>query len=375
MSAMSRFEPTLPVQIDPFIQLGNLAAFMLHLDRALAKAMETDAPLAILQLDLDAFAQLNDVHGRETGDETIVRVATALRAISARQGLEQAAPTLAFRIGGDEFALVLPGADRAAAQAVAEEIIAHDALTGIALSIGVAVAEPGTLDLGTILLAAAEGLRQAKERGGACFVVQPPAVPPTEASALIGQLARQLATTQRHLEEAYQLALTDPVTSLPNQRALHRFLEAEVPRAIRHRHALALLLVDGDNLKAYNERLGYAGGDKWIRALGELLARTTRASDLTARWRSGDEFIIALPETTRAAAGLLAERIRMAVERLSDQLPMPVTVSIGVAAFPDDATTIEGLLNRVEKANGLAKSLGKNQVVMTSLGHAEAEVV
>ncbi len=93
-----------------------------------------------------------------------------------------------------------------------------------------------------------------------------------------------------------------------------------------------------------------------------MLFDQTRASDLTGRWRVGDEFIIVMPETNREAALQAAERIRLAVESTSAQLPLPATISIGLAAYPGDGTTREALLNRAEEANGLAKRRGKNQI-------------
>ena len=360
---MSGLVPEAPLQVlrDPSTDLGNMLAFLTRLDRALARVVEQSVPLAVLMLDLDRFSDLNDRIGRDAGDEAIRRVATALKEVACHLAEDTAAA--AFRLGGDEFALLVPGADVSMARAIAAQLLAHEALVDLSLSIGISLGLPGDGELGRVLLDADGALRAAKAQGGRRIVLyhnQP--LDEASANLLVGRLVRRATELGRWLEEAYRLALSDPVTGLPNQRALYAFLEAEIPRATRHGHSFALLLIDGDNLKAYNETLGYTAGDAWIRALGNLLMRETRASDVVVRWRSGDEFIVALPETDRHAAHLMAERIRRAAQLLSDQLPLPVTVSIGIAAFPDDATTIDELLSRVADANQQAKQGGKNQV-------------
>ena len=360
---MSGLVPDAPLQVlrDPSTDLGNMLAFLTRLDRALARVVAQSVPLAVLMLDLDRLADLNNRSGRDAGDDAIRRVALALKEVACHLAEDTAAA--AFRLGGDEFALLVPGADEAMGRALAAQVLAHEALADLTISIGISLGLPGDSELGRVLLDADGALRAAKEQGGGRIVLhhnQP--FDEISANLLIGRLVRRATELGRWLEEAYRLALSDPVTGLPNQRALYHFLEAEIPRAVRHGHSFALLLIDGDNLKSFNETLGYTAGDAWIRPLGNLLMRETRASDVVVRWRSGDEFIVALPETDRHAAQLMAERIRRAAQLLSDQLPLPVTVSIGIAAFPEDATTIDELLTRVADANQQAKQGGKNQV-------------
>ena len=388
--------PEMPshLQRDPFTGFGTLVVFLTHLDAALARTVESSLPVAVLQLDLDRGAERDETHGRTAGGETIRRVAAALGEIVLRRNQGAAHPLAieTFRLGGDEFALLLPATDRAGARAVAAEVLGHSALVQTPLSIGIGIAEPGRVGLGATLLLATSALRAAKEQGGARAVLHDTA--PGDAAAvsqLLGRLARQIISTGQQLAEVHHLAHSDPVTGLPNQRALYRYLESAMSPMMRHEHPFArfgrrasdhgqsasattrhghpfsLLLVDGDNLKAFNDRLGYAGGDQWIRTLGALLIRQTRATDLTVRWRSGDEFIVALPDTTREAARQTAERIRTAVERQSEHLPLPATVSIGVTAFPDDGRTIDDLLARVEEANRQAKQSGRNCVAVVAL--------
>ncbi|HET8628494.1 MAG TPA: diguanylate cyclase [Thermomicrobiales bacterium] len=339
---------------DPLTGLGDLPDFLTRLDQTLRLVAEVSCPLAVLMVDLD---------GGEGGgagqDGAALRLAVALWTAVARQGPGAGA----YRLGPAEFAVVLPGADLYAARQAADGILEHQAAASLPVSVGIAVAPPDGAALGPVLHGASAALAAAREQGGRRAVAwQGGPTAPAGAGVLLGRLAQHIIETGARLEDASRLAHSDPVTGLPNQRALYRFLADELPRAIRYRHPLSLLLIDGDNLKWYNERLGYAAGDQWIKTLGSLLVRETRVTDLIVRWRTGDEFVVALPETGREAASRLAERIRATVADLEAHLPIPATVSIGVATFPEDAATADDLLARVEAANHRAKTGGKNQV-------------
>jgi diguanylate cyclase (GGDEF)-like protein len=339
---------------DPLTGLGDLPEFLARLDQALRLVAEVSCPLALLMVDLGGGAD-----GDSGPDGAALRLAVALWTAVARQGPGAGA----YRLGPAEFAVVLPGADLYAARQAADGILEHQAAANLPVSVGIAVAPPDGAAIGPLLHGASAALAAAREQGGRRAVAwEGGDAEAAGAGALLGRLAQHIIETGARLEDASRLALSDPVTGLPNQRALYRFLADELPRAIRYRHPLSLLLIDGDNLKWYNERLGYAAGDQWIKTLGSLLVRETRVTDLIVRWRTGDEFVVALPETGRDAACRLAERIRATVADLADHLPMPATVSIGVATFPEDAASADELLARVEEANHRAKTGGKNQV-------------
>ncbi|HEX5504435.1 MAG TPA: diguanylate cyclase [Thermomicrobiales bacterium] len=356
---------TIPVQAqldqDPLTGLGTLLAFLTRLDRALMRVINAGLPLAIVVIDLDGLADEARPRDEPAGEEAILRVAVALWTVVARQ--DPAMGATAFRLRDAQFALLLPGLDGLAARAVAVSLLGHEALDDLTLSIGVGIARADRTDLGRILLDAQGALRVSRQAGGRRIqLAQGEPVDELSATILVNLLARHIVSLGGRLEEAYRLALFDPISGLPNQQALARYLQVEVPRTVRYQRPLALLLVDGDNLKEFNTRLGYAAGDEWIRRLGELLVRETRGSDLVVRWRMGDEFMVALPETGPEAAGQIAERIRAAVEDAARQLPLRPTVSIGVASFPADANTSDALLLQAEAANQRAKTLGKNRV-------------
>jgi len=350
---------------DPVTGLGTTLALLNALGKQLPAVEQEQSPLTLLHIVLDRVVGYNLRFG--PGGEALfqVRFATMLRDFAERLAdpEEGQSSGQVFRIGEGEFALLLPTTGRLIARRTAAALLAGAEAARVGLSIGIGVAEPGASDLAGLLLAADGALRLAQERGGSrARLLAGPPPDAVGAARLVEWLLRHTFDAQRRLAETTQLALTDPLTGLPNQRALELFFITELPRATRHAHPLALLLIDGDSLREYNTRYGYAAGDEWIKTLAQVLTRETRGGDLAVRWRTGDEFVVALPETTREAAVQAAERIRQALPQATEHLSGPSTISIGVAAFPHDGQTREELLARAERANRRAKRLGKNRI-------------
>jgi diguanylate cyclase (GGDEF)-like protein len=350
---------------DAVTGLGNSLALLTVLNERLPAVTAEQSSLALLQIELDRFAGYENRFGPGGGEAFVAGYAVLLRSFVEQWSTnDEGQPGgQAFRVGPNEFALILPGAGRLGARRAAAALLAGGETVQVTLSIGIGVAEPNAADLGGLLLAADGALRAVKARGGGLARLL--LAPPPDALGALGVvewLARRALETQRTVEEATQLALTDPLTGLPNQRTLDLFLTTELPRARRNRYPFALLLIDGDSLREYNSRHGYAAGDEWIRALGATIARETRASDLAVRWRKGDEFVVALPETAPEAAAEVAERIRLAVPKIATNLPDTATISIGIATFPEDGETREELIRKAEIANRRAKQLGKNRI-------------
>jgi len=167
----------------------------------------------------------------------------------------------------------------------------------------------------------------------------------------------------RLAQNVEKLAVTDDLTQVYNYRFLKSALRREIKRASRYHQDLALLMVDVDNLKSYNDRHGHLRGSFLLREMAGLFATHVRSWDLVAKY-GGDEFTVILPQTNLAGALAAGERLRAAVEghRFPLARPGEITVSIGVAAFPMDGQTTSALIETADRALYLAKQRGRNQV-------------
>src|SRR5262249_19006329 len=181
----------------------------------------------------------------------------------------------------------------------------------------------------------------------------------------VGRRTRELAEANARLA---QLAVTDGLTSLYNHRHFHERLALEVERSGRNGLPLALFMIDVDHFKKYNDENGHPAGDEVLRQLARLLADGRRVNDFVARY-GGEEFAVVLVDTPKLIAYQLAEKLR---ERVSEHaFPAPrgetgaLTVSVGIAAIPDDAADPEGLVRAADAALYRAKGAGRNRVVLS----------
>jgi len=178
-------------------------------------------------------------------------------------------------------------------------------------------------------------------------------------------ISSQLRRWQTAEREARDMALTDGLTGLYNQRQLRRLLKQELARSRRHGCALSLLMFDLDNFKSYNDQYGHLVGDDVLRHLADSVRAVIRDSDTAARY-GGDEFVVVLPETRGHAAMMLAERLRQVVEEHPCGVRWTtdsrrVTISVGVATYPEDAADVEDLIHAADMALLRAKER-KNRV-------------
>jgi diguanylate cyclase (GGDEF)-like protein len=199
---------------------------------------------------------------------------------------------------------------------------------------------------------------------GAALVRHPATLTETEHRALIaavGQAGPVLANL-RNLALARFRAATDALTGLPNSREVQDTLKRMTAHASRTLSPLAALLLDLDHFKQINDTHGHAAGDDVLAALGTTLKASLRASDFVGRY-GGEEFVILLPDTGYAEAGTTAEKIRAAVAAITvSGVSRPITASIGLAVFPDDAHDSVSLLRNADRALYSAKSNGRNRV-------------
>ena len=176
-------------------------------------------------------------------------------------------------------------------------------------------------------------------------------------------LGRELRRRQEAEQGLATLAATDSLTGLANRRRLDQVLRQEWARAQRNRKPLAVLMVDVDHFKAFNQRHGHAGGDHALREVAKTIeASIRRPADLAARY-GGEEFQVVLPETDLAGARLLAERIRTSVEALApfadDAHSVTVSIGIGLSGPQHDLSSV---LGAADEALYRAKAKGRNRV-------------
>lgn len=187
---------------------------------------------------------------------------------------------------------------------------------------------------------------------------------------LLTALVPHIAESYLLLERAQDLALSDDVSGLPNHRAAQTVLGEKFSTSIKKRAPFSILFIDGDNLRQYND-ISYQKGNSMIRKLGKILASQLRRGDFLARWFSGDEFLIVLPGTDRREALQVGERLRLLVEETTKDWLFPITISVGIASFPEDGSDLEALLRKAEEANACAKKRGKNRVCEAGVHYAE----
>ncbi len=167
-------------------------------------------------------------------------------------------------------------------------------------------------------------------------------------------------------QRTHHLAVTDGLTGLYNQRQFRLMLKEEMVRARRYGKPLTLIMFDVDDFKAFNDTYGHFKGDQALVAVAEILRESMRECDMVFRY-GGEEFIAILPETGLEVALTAAERARRSVEEKSlDYLKgiakRGLTVSIGVAAYPEDGLDRDALLHVVDALLYKAKREGKNRI-------------
>jgi diguanylate cyclase (GGDEF)-like protein len=180
-------------------------------------------------------------------------------------------------------------------------------------------------------------------------------------------VVRQAIEFNHHFES---LTSIDALTGIYNRQFFDRQMPVEIERAMRSGSALSMLVLDLDDFKRINDELGHKKGDEALVAVAEIIRRNLRKVDLAFRY-GGEEIVILLPGTPEFEAVHTAERLRRVIQahrgfRDTRGMPREITVSVGVAVYPDTAKSADQLFMQADDAMYRAKQRGKNQVVLYS---------
>ncbi|WP_165866049.1 GGDEF domain-containing protein [Lucifera butyrica] len=183
--------------------------------------------------------------------------------------------------------------------------------------------------------------------------------------SLAGQIAITIAHA-KHVAKVEKLAITDGLTGLYNYRYFRTLREQEFKRAVRYKRPLSQLMIDIDYFKNYNDAHGHLMGDEVLRMVAGILKRSCRDTDFVIRY-GGEEFAVLLPETDLTEAYTIAEKIRLSIftysfPRKNTQPDDALTVSIGIAGYPDDAPSDIELTDHADAALYCAKRSTRNCV-------------
>jgi len=189
-----------------------------------------------------------------------------------------------------------------------------------------------------------------------------------QAVSAASQIALSLASLQLR-ETLREQAMRDPLTLLFNRRFLEESLGREIQLAARKKQSIAVLFLDLDHFKRFNDTFGHDAGDMVLQSLADLFRNFFRATDICCRY-GGEEFAIIMPESSSHDAAMRADALRSEVKRLrleyKKQTVGQLTLSVGVAAFPEHGSTSAELLNAADQCLYESKSRGRDVVTVAS---------
>lgn len=338
---------------DPLTGLPNFFRFI-----------ETDVKVmfagmgSVIIFDMVKFQEVNSHYGRDVGDLFLINFSKTLRNM-----LMDFEGVFKFRTHGDEFTVILPNFTQDEAEKLAQTI--KEKYRNIMMDLNFSDA-----DVHILVLNYTDNITSIDEFYQLLFSKSFKEIKGTSdkysekrlAENIIGNFTNRIKETLSFLNDAYNLALTDDISTLPNQRAAKLYLKNLMKNSSNSIKRFSILFIDGDDLKRYN-KISYSAGNEMIKALSAVIASSLRKNDSIFRWLSGDEFLVILEDIDYEDEARLAERVRTIVEEQTINWTYPITVSIGVASFPEDGNTIDEILSKAEKSNIIAKSSGKNKVI------------
>lgn len=191
---------------------------------------------------------------------------------------------------------------------------------------------------------------------------------PMGKNTVLHTVIRDITKRKESEQKLISQAIRDPLTGLFNRRYLEESLDRELSKAKRHKTPLAIIMLDADHFKMFNDTYGHLAGDMILRNMGTHLVKYSRKEDIACRY-GGEEFVLVLPESSIDVAVQRAEDLRKIVEsgktmKFRQQILPTVTISLGVAIFPDNGSRVDELISAADKALYQAKELGRNQVAV-----------
>lgn len=359
-------------RLDPLTGCQNFLSFMEALAQFSSPARER--PFSILNADLNHMEILNQTRGRSYGDSVIRWMEIVLRE-------ESNAAT--YRLGGDQFTVILTAGTTSEHEEQSRRIFARLNREGEQLGISTPAAklalihyeDDSSYSLHDMMFQLGETMFDLNTRRNRSLYVycardlirSQPTDPGSQAESYTEEVLRRIANSAighfffmgRMLDFAQQASYLDAISGLPNMRAALLKIEREITA----RQPFVLLLMDGDNIRAYNN-ISYACGDDLIRKMSAVLSEKLRPGDFLARWRSGDEFIAILPDVSIEGGRIVGERFRASIREASQSWMFPSSITIGVATYPEHGSEVNTLVDTAEKALKKGKDQGKNKVVL-----------
>jgi len=364
-------------RLDPLTGSHNFLSFVETLDRMSTQAEKQ--PFSILYTDLNAFHKLNMTMGHSYGD-TVIRW---LRIV-----LQEECNSLIYRIGGDDFAVILANGKHIEHEELLNRIYTRLNREGEQLGITTPTATIALIhfdgrndfSINDVMFHLWETIYDVKVNMGRTIniyqaknLLKSKADPDGQQrdNDYTQKMLRFIANTAisgivgmgMALDTAQKNSYLDSISGLPNLRAALQKMEKEINNAAQSRQPVAILLIDGDNIKRFNN-VSYADGDRMIQDMGKVLSENLRPGDFVARWRTGDEFMVILPNTSGPGAKVVGERFCAAIREASKNWMFPTSISIGIAVYPKHGEHINALVDVAEAANKQAKDEGKDRVVL-----------
>ncbi len=365
-------------RLDPLTGCNNFLSFVETLDHM--SAQDEKPQFSILYTDVNHFHMLNETRGHSYGDLVIRWLGIVLQE-------ESHSPT--YRIGGDDFAVILTDGMHTEHEELLNRIYTRLNREGEQLDIpsppakialihfdnehvfsikdvmyhlwetiyDVKKNKDGTISIywtQNLLKSTTNADEQSHENLNRAWEVLQ-YIANNAISGIVG-MGQELDVTQK-------TSYLDSISGLPNMRAALLKIDQAIKDAVSSNQPFSILLADGDNLRKYNS-ISYAAGDAAIQNMGAVLSKNLRPEDFVARWRTGDEFIVILPNTFGEGAKTVAERFRSAIREASKAWKFPTSISIGIATYPKHGDNINALVDMAEMANKQAKDEGKDRVIL-----------